>query len=504
MTKKCLDCKSTVIDDLEADMENEVPIWYKKAGNYSLLPKLLNCNDKFNPHKTDLEEKKPEISEVRIEVPVKVDVDKGEDGTWIFYWASLSTKEFEINGPEAAYGDESNSGLVYSKKNGEATLVLNCPQPYRVDGITYPRHVHYTTLTEDKVWSYEIKTLVVYCHLDYKQMEKAVKSKDHIIINALSEESHNDKSIPDTLNLPVQTLNENNRNEKVEEFIERNIKNYPELEELIKQNKLDIKDVPIIVYCANEKCNASKTLTKHIMNAGYSNVVEYPGGIEEWFDEKDENNDSDEEVSFFEDSDKYDLNNEYETIIIENKKYQHKLDGSNEILDEDNNVVGTLDDDKIKWKDKKEKDTKILVESDDESDSDNEDKAKTMIDLINGRKGGAEEMDIDDDTDDTDDDDTDDDMDDDTDDDDMDDDMVVDTDDDDTDDDDTDDDTSSEEEMNYEEQGGEDTDERMLDGGKPKKDKLAYDGIYICDSGGSIVTQKKYDNIFRGWGFTFM
>ena len=42
MSKKCLDCKSTIIDDLEADMENEVPLWYKKAGNYSLLPKLLN------------------------------------------------------------------------------------------------------------------------------------------------------------------------------------------------------------------------------------------------------------------------------------------------------------------------------------------------------------------------------------------------------------------------------------------------------------------------------
>ncbi len=494
MTKKCLDCKSTVIDDLEADMENEVPIWYKKAGNYSLLPKMLNCNDKFNPHKTELKEKKPEISEVRVEVPVKVDVDKGEDGTWIFYWASLSTKELEINGPEAAYGDESNSGLVYSKKNGEATLVLNCPQPYRVDGITYPRHVHYTTLTEDKVWSYEIKTIVVYCHLDYKQMEKAVKSKDHIIINALSEESHDDQSIPDTLNLPVQTLNENNRNEKVEEFIERNIKNYPELEELIKQNKLDVKDVPIITYCAHEKCNASKTLAKHIMNAGYSNVVEYPGGIKEWFDEKDEESDSDEEeVSFFEDSDKYDLNNEYETIIYENEKYQHKLDGSNEILDDDNNVVGTLDGEEIKWKDKKEKDTKeILIESDDESDSDNEDKAKTMIDLINGRKGGGEDMDMDMDTVDTDTDTVD-----------MD---TVDTDTDTVDMDIEDDETSSEEEMDYEEQVEDtDTDEEMiLDGGKPKKDKVAYDGIYICDSGGSIVTQKKYDNIFRGWGFTFM
>ena len=59
-----------------------------------------------------------------------------------------------------------------------------------VNNITYPRHVHYTTLTEDNVWSNEIKTLVVYCHLDKEQFRKALQSKDHIIINALSEEEH--------------------------------------------------------------------------------------------------------------------------------------------------------------------------------------------------------------------------------------------------------------------------------------------------------------------------
>ena len=60
--KKCLDCKANVIDDLESEMENEVPMWYKKAGNYSLLPKLLNCEDKYNPNKNDLVEKTPDIS----------------------------------------------------------------------------------------------------------------------------------------------------------------------------------------------------------------------------------------------------------------------------------------------------------------------------------------------------------------------------------------------------------------------------------------------------------
>ena len=337
MTKKCLDCKATVIDDLESEMENEVPMWYKKAGNYSLLPKLLNCEDKFNPNKNDLVEKKPDISEIRVEAPIKVEVDEKKDGTWIFYWAALSNKELEINGPEAAYGDESNSGLIKSNKKGEATLVLNCPQPYRVDGVTYPRHVHYTVLTEDNVWSFDVKTLVVYCHLDREQMEKALKAEDHIIINALSEDDHNKKSIPGTLNLPVETVNASNRVEKVTSFIEQNVRKYPDLEGLIERNKIDIKDVPIITYCANPGCNASNNLAKHIMNAGFSNVVEYPGGIEEWF--KNEDEDTSDDDTFFEEDSKYNLDNKYETIIINGVKYKHELDEINNILDDNDNII---------------------------------------------------------------------------------------------------------------------------------------------------------------------
>ena len=52
------------------------------------------------------------------------------------------------------------------------------------------------------------------------------------------------------------------------------IKYFPDLNDLIKQNKIDKKDIPIITYCANPSCNASKELANHIMNAGYSNVVE--------------------------------------------------------------------------------------------------------------------------------------------------------------------------------------------------------------------------------------
>ena len=55
------------------------------------------------------------------------------------------------------------------------------------------------------------------------------------------------------------------------------------------------------------------------MNAGYSNVVEYPGGINEWFNNSSDDS-SDEETTFFEDDSKYNLNNKYETIIINDVK----------------------------------------------------------------------------------------------------------------------------------------------------------------------------------------
>ena len=237
MSRKCLTCKSTVIDDLESDMENEIPLWYKKAGNYSLEPKLLNCNEEYNPNKTDLKKDTPEITEIEVKIPVEVEVFKKNgkiEGTWIFYWAALSHREVEINGPEAAYGDESNSGLIQSDDSGKAELVLNCPQPYRVNNITYPRHVHYTTLTKDNVWSLDIKTRVVYCHLDKDQFEKALKSKDHLIINALPEESFKERSIPGTYNLPNNILNPNNRDDKIKDFIEMTLPKYEDLVDLIE------------------------------------------------------------------------------------------------------------------------------------------------------------------------------------------------------------------------------------------------------------------------------
>ena len=55
---------------------------------------------------------------------------------------------------------------------------------------------------------------------------------------------------------------------------------YPPVKQFIKHN--DIKEIPIVVYCANDKCSASSKLREHLFSCGFYNVLEYPGGIQEW------------------------------------------------------------------------------------------------------------------------------------------------------------------------------------------------------------------------------
>jgi rhodanese-related sulfurtransferase len=345
MVKKCLDCKSKLIDDLESDMENVVPLWYKKQGNYSLLPKALNCDNKYNPQKVDLKESTPEITDTEVKVSVKTKKD-----TWVFYWASQPQKDSKkINGPAEAYGKEKNSGLLKTGKKGEVDLVLNCPQPYKVDSITYPRHVHYVTLTDDEVWDTDVKTMVVTCHLTKDDLKDVLKAKTHFVINALPEISHSEKSIPDSLNLPVEDVTEKNRDKKIKDFIEDNIEHYPDLKELVNKKKLQLKDVPIVVYCANKECNASHNLLQHMMNSGFSNVLEYPGGVKEWFDEEKKQKSLtfyDEESSLTDDI--YDLDITKEKIVIDGIIYTHDMDNQ-ELYDNDDELIGLWDGKKVKW-----------------------------------------------------------------------------------------------------------------------------------------------------------
>ena len=54
---------------------------------------------------------------------------------------------------------------------------------------------------------------------------------------------------------------------------------YPLLKKLIKYKKIDYYELPIICYCAHNKCNASKIGCENLMKKGFVNVSLYEDGM---------------------------------------------------------------------------------------------------------------------------------------------------------------------------------------------------------------------------------
>ena len=326
MSKICLACDINDDNDnsLLADLnKNDIPLWSKKEGNYSLLPKLVG-KKKFNPNKTEF--KKPIIpkkTNVTVRIPVKTNKAK----TWVLYWAATDINNYtDVNdSPVKAYDNESNSGLIKTDNKGEGFLILNCPQLYSEDNITYPRHVHYTTLTSDNVWDENVKALIVTCNLDFSAMKNIIENKTHIIINASKTQNIEYSFKLNYKNLEKLEVTE--RLKKITESIEKNTKKQKDLNRKIKTGEIDIKYIPIVVYCESERCELSKKLIKLLIKTGFVNIVKYSGGFEEWEDKK-----SKLDITDFEDS---------EILYYEGIRYIHHID-TNDITNNDYSLIGKL------------------------------------------------------------------------------------------------------------------------------------------------------------------
>ena len=370
MSKSCLTCQ--IHDKFN---KKTVPKWYKDIGNDSLLPPILNNNKNYKIN--NIKKFKNEIPKIT-DIEVKVEIDDEEPNKWLFYWASNPQEDYTfIKDPVKAYDNEQNHGMIKLDKNGKAKITLNCPQPYKVDNITYPRHVHYT-IEENGEWSDNIRTYIITCHVNYEQIQDIIKNKSHIILNALDEKSFDEFHIPNSFNLfhgSMEKMNKSRKKNMIKKFIKNILKHYPDLERLVDLDKkdpkhLDILDIPIVTYCSNEKCNASKKLLDHIVDSGFTNVLEYPGGIKEYIGKNKKSKKSDEDhmstrdivsdkddeeteiIEILGDSDLtddlYNLDITLERLIYEDIKYYHNIENE-EIYDSEKTLIGLWDGSKIKW-----------------------------------------------------------------------------------------------------------------------------------------------------------
>ena len=355
--RTCVTCTAKGVN------KDEVPLWSKKDGLYSMLPKVLNCEDTYNPNKQELKEETPEIVGTRVEIPLEI----LEKNRWVFYWAAEPGVSLEGDKPEdpaTSYGDESNRGLVKTDKDGNATLVLNCPKLYKEDKQLYPRHVHYTVLTKDDVWATKIGTLEIMCKLSLETMKKIVKKKSYLILDALSKESYEEKHIPNSFLLHHESLKNLTKQKKdgiIKQLIKDNLEVLPLVQDFVDSAE-SIKDTPIIVYCAHSECEASSKLADHLYSCGFFNVLEYPGGLKEWFDSEEgffEDAQSEEEVEGDEDeedvvSQEIRLTEKEEDLVYDGVLYIHNTETDEILTKDDLDVVGKYDGEEIEWNSTKE------------------------------------------------------------------------------------------------------------------------------------------------------
>lgn len=218
---------------------------------------------------------------------MKVDVGKKHSGKKILYWASKEkTNQLSVNDAKTAYGTFVNSGVVNVDKNGCALLKFQCPQIYKTTpknhqkSKTYYRHLHFVISNSEKTeWTPQIYTKIVVCKLDLKKSMKMLHSGNFVFINALPCEYYAKDHIPNSYNISL-SMAKSMSAAKLAEWMNQVVQlHYPHINRAIKDKKINVQEIPIVVYCAHEKCNASELVLEELMKKGMVNINEFSGGM---------------------------------------------------------------------------------------------------------------------------------------------------------------------------------------------------------------------------------
>lgn len=92
--------------------------------------------------------------------------------------------------------------------------------------------------------------------------EKLDRKDDFVLINVLAGSSYEAMHIPGSINIDVHQP----------DFLDKVTKEMPE------------KDKEIVVHCSSFTCQSSPVAAKKLVEAGYTNVYDFAGGLADWKD----------------------------------------------------------------------------------------------------------------------------------------------------------------------------------------------------------------------------
>jgi len=262
------------------------------------VDKLVKSNDKIKPtwlQKTDFVREFIHSQSLKLRSPsnhdviMKLNLHPSHAGKKILYWATTEKSEKSplIVDARKAYHNFENSGVASVTSNGDVTVKIACPQLYSVkienndNNMIFFRHLHFV-VQENNSWGQQIYTKIVICKYTLKQFLQHKDDELTVLINALPSDYYAKDHIPNSFNLFHKDVAKMTT-EKLEEWFHDVVKiHYPKLYTYVKKKQLGIYELPIIVYCAHDKCNAAELTITELMKKGFVNINEYDGGMKEY------------------------------------------------------------------------------------------------------------------------------------------------------------------------------------------------------------------------------
>lgn len=278
----CASCNRLRLNKSVKSNKNKHPKWLDKI-NYveQFIDRYTSFNDK-HPDKYD--------NTIRIKIDKNM-TDKNMQSRKILFWAAKpdDNHNFIIKDAKQAYGNFSNSGVATVDKDGYVNIKFMTPQNYYTTAKfsklpkTYYRHIHYVISNKyNTKWNSQIYTRIITKDYNYNEFMHKLKSNMCVVLNVLPCQYYAKDSIPGTYNLPYNTIGKMSVQKLVDWFQEIIKLHYKSLYKLINSKQLNIMNIPIICYCAHNKCDASKIANRLLMKKQFVNVNHYSGGMQEY------------------------------------------------------------------------------------------------------------------------------------------------------------------------------------------------------------------------------
>tara|TARA_A100001015_G_scaffold309977_1_gene410441 strand:+ start:173 stop:1030 length:858 start_codon:yes stop_codon:yes gene_type:complete len=204
----------------------------------------------------------------------------------ILYWGASPNTNLIINDAKTAYNNFSNSGVAIIDKNGYVNIKFLMPQNYKTimknykNSRSFFRHIHFVISNRDNnSWNKQIYTKLVHNNYNYSNFMNLLNSKKAIVLNVLPCHIYAKEHIPNTYNLPFKNI-KNMTTQEINKWLQNLIElHYPILKKLLDSKKIEYYEIPIICYCAHNKCSASKIGCENLMKKGFINVSLYEDGM---------------------------------------------------------------------------------------------------------------------------------------------------------------------------------------------------------------------------------